>query len=114
MAIYLECDEVWDEDYDQACDLWSAGVIMFVLLSSSLPFNGDSDKDILRKVLYSTCFIPGPLTNPIDHSSLGAQRKFSLSFAFVGYHRPGYQEVHSEASHQDHKVVRSLLIDQCF
>jgi len=59
-TVYYTAPEVWDEDYDQACDLWSAGVIMFVSLSSSLPFNGDSDKDILRKVRKGSLVFPSP------------------------------------------------------
>jgi calcium-dependent protein kinase len=36
--------------YDQQCDLWSCGVIMYMMLSGELPFNGESDLDLLTKV----------------------------------------------------------------
>ncbi len=32
--------EVFEGDYDERADLWSVGVITFMLLSSSLPFSG--------------------------------------------------------------------------
>lgn len=33
--------------YDQTCDIWSAGVILYILVSSVPPFNGETDEDIL-------------------------------------------------------------------
>jgi len=36
--------------YDQAADLWSCGIIMYVLLCGYPPFNGDNDAEIVAKV----------------------------------------------------------------
>lgn len=42
--------EVMQGKYDQTCDIWSAGVILYILVSSVPPFNGETDEDILAKV----------------------------------------------------------------
>ena len=36
--------------YDQASDMWSVGVIQYVLLCGYPPFYGESDADVLTKV----------------------------------------------------------------
>jgi len=47
---YYIAPEVLVTDYDEKCDCWSIGVIMFILLSGKPPFDGETDKEIWKKV----------------------------------------------------------------
>ena len=50
-TVYTMAPEVLKGDYDNKVDLWSIGVIAFMLLSSSLPFYGKSRKHVIRRIL---------------------------------------------------------------
>ena len=42
--------EVLDGKYNEKCDVWSIGVIMYITLCGAPPFFGDSDPEVLKKV----------------------------------------------------------------
>ena len=47
---YYMAPEVLNRCYTEKCDLWSCGVIMYVLLVGYPPFSGDSTEEILLNV----------------------------------------------------------------
>jgi calcium-dependent protein kinase len=47
---YYIAPEVLSENYNQMCDLWSCGVILYILLSGKPPFPGQSDNVIFEKI----------------------------------------------------------------
>ncbi|OMJ79323.1 hypothetical protein SteCoe_20664 [Stentor coeruleus] len=56
-AFYIAPEVLNKQIYNEKSDIWSSGVIMYILLSGRPPFYGKNEKDIIKKVLsgnYST------------------------------------------------------------
>jgi calcium-dependent protein kinase len=47
---YYIAPEVLSGTYNSKCDLWSCGVLLFILLAGHPPFDGQTDNEILEKV----------------------------------------------------------------
>ncbi len=47
---YYIAPEVLEKKYDEKCDIWSCGVILYIILCGYPPFNANSDLEIMEKV----------------------------------------------------------------
>lgn len=47
---YYIAPEVLSKNYNEKCDLWSCGVILYILLSASPPFSGRNDNEIIENI----------------------------------------------------------------
>ena len=47
---YYIAPEVLENNYDEKCDVWSCGVIMYILLCGYPPFKGKNHKEIFDKI----------------------------------------------------------------
>lgn len=50
-TVYTMAPEVIMGQYGPKCDVWSTGVLAYMLLSSSLPFFGKTRRDVIRKIM---------------------------------------------------------------
>ena len=50
-SVYYIAPEVILQNYNFKCDLWSCGVIMYILLTNKIPFSGRDDDEIFRNIL---------------------------------------------------------------
>jgi len=48
---YYIAPEVIKRNYNNACDIWSCGVLLYIMLVGFPPFPGESDHEILNNVL---------------------------------------------------------------
>ena len=47
---YYMAPEILNRKYDEKCDIWACGVIMYILLSGRPPFDGIDDNEILESI----------------------------------------------------------------
>lgn len=65
-TILYVAPEVVKKSYNEKCDVWSCGVIMFVLLCGETPFRGIGEQDTLRNVMSGNFEYPGDEDDPSD------------------------------------------------
>lgn len=49
-SLYYMAPEVWQTQYDEKCDMWSLGVIAYLLLDGRPPFDSDSENMIVKLI----------------------------------------------------------------
>ena len=49
-SLYYVAPEVLNKNYNEKCDLWSCGVIMYFILSKRFPFTGTFNDEIINKI----------------------------------------------------------------
>ena len=86
---YYIAPEVLKCRYDEKCDVWSAGVNMYVLLCGYPPFGGSNDDQILKKISVGRFTFPSP---EWDFISFEAKDLITKMLTFDTAHRPSARE----------------------
>jgi len=72
---YYMAPEVIAGSYTEKCDVWSCGVILFLLLSGETPFDGATDAEILSNVSKGLYLISGPVWSKISKEAIDLVQK---------------------------------------
>ena len=72
---YYIAPEVLKKHYNEKCDIWSLGVIMYILLSARPPFGGRDDDDIMERVATGIYDLESPPFDKVSKSALDLIRK---------------------------------------
>ena len=67
---YFMAPEVLEGSYTEACDLWSLGVIVYILLSGAPPFYGENDEAIKASIARGTYTFPHELFRDVGDDAL--------------------------------------------
>lgn len=106
--------EVFEKSYTEKCDIWSAGIILFILLIGYPPFNGSNDQEVAKAIKENTLRL---YLSEFDHISPSAKDLLSRMLAKKDVNRISSNDVvhhrwFRDVMEEDSKAIqRSIFIN---
>jgi len=86
---YYIAPEVLDRKYNEKCDIWSCGVILYIILSGTPPFNGKSEYEIHNRIKEGSISFSDPCWSTISDN---AKNLITKLLAYDSKHRLSAEE----------------------
>lgn len=102
-TVYYVSPQVLAGNYDNKCDVWSIGVIVYMILSGSPPFPGQNDQEIISRIKSTEVSFEGPRWIGI---SKDAKDYISMLLTRDPRKRP------TAAEAMDHAWLRRMVVDE--
>ena len=117
-TIYYVAPEVINKKYNGKCDIWSCGVIMYVLLTKKPPFGGDMPDEIIDNIQKGSYDLNSPTFDKISKSAIDLIQKLlnkdieKRISAQEALNHPWFKEQKSRELYNeilDQKILQKLL-----
>jgi len=115
---YYIAPEVIKKNYNEKCDIWSCGVIMYILLSGRPPFGGDDDREIMENVKKGKYDLESSPFNKVSKSALDLIKKLLIMevnkriTAQEALNHPWFKEQKAKQLYnqiKDENIIKKLL-----
>ena len=115
---YYIAPEVLKKKYNEKCDLWSCGVIMYILLSARPPFGGEDDNDIMERVAIGEYDLESPPFDKLSKNALDLIKKLLTMDvnerinAEQALNHPWFKDNHSQELYNkinDNETMKTLI-----
>ena len=67
--------EVLKNNYNEKCDIWSCGIVMYALLTGEFPFIGSTEREITKKILSNKLYFDSPMFKNVSSNAKDLIRK---------------------------------------
>lgn len=113
---YYVAPDLFLDSYDERCDYWSVGVMMYVMLSGEPPFYAENDKGIFKKILSCNYSFKNPIWSKVSDQaknliSLFLQKDPSKRLSIHdGLEDDWFHKINVERNNLGHSLISKELL----
>jgi calcium-dependent protein kinase len=74
-TLVYNAPEVIENNYDEKSDIWSLGIIMYILITGKMPFDGHSEQEIMKKILKGEVDYTLPAFSKVSNECMNILKK---------------------------------------